>query len=127
MAEPLPRRLATGEVTRANRDDVGMMQQLGLLPELAPRLRPHANGATAMRAMAQTRGGTPIGCTQISEIKFADGVTLVGPLPQEFELATVYSIGVCADARQPELARRFARLLSGPESGDLRAAAGFEN
>src|SRR4030095_6963202 len=48
--------------------------------------------ATAMRAMAQSCGTAPIGCTQITEIKFADGVTLVGPLPKEFELATVYSI-----------------------------------
>ena len=80
----------------------------------------------AMRAMAQSHGATPIGCTQISEIKCADGVTLVGPLPKEFELATVYAVGVGADARQPELAQRFARLLSGPESAEVRREAGFE-
>jgi molybdate transport system substrate-binding protein len=79
-----------------------------------------------MRAMAQSSGTAPIGCTQITEIKYADGVTLVGPLPKEFELVTVYSVAVCADARQPEVAQRFARLLSGPETVNLRAEAGFE-
>jgi len=103
-----------------------VLEQLGLLPELAPRLRPHPNGATAMRAMAQSGAIAPIGCTQISEIMFAQGVTLVGPLPKEFELATVYSIGVWADARQPEVAQRFARLLSGSGSAMLRTGAGFE-
>jgi molybdate transport system substrate-binding protein len=103
-----------------------VLEQLRLFEELAPRLRPHPNGATAMRAMAQSRGSAPIGCTQITEIKFADGVTLVGPLPKEFELATVYSVVVWADARQPALAQRFAGLLSGPESASLRREAGFE-
>jgi len=78
-----------------------VLEQLGIFADVAPRLRPHPNGATAMRAMAQSSGTAPIGCTQITEIKYADGVTLVGPLSQEFELATVYSVAVCADARQP--------------------------
>ena len=103
-----------------------VLEQLGLFDELAPRLRPHPNGATAMRAMAQSHGGTPIGCTQISEIMFADGVTLVGPLPKEFELATVYTVVAWSGARQPALAQRFATLLSGPESASLRKEAGFE-
>jgi len=104
-----------------------VLEQLGLYADVAPRLRPHPNGATAMRAMAQSSGATPIGCTQITEIKYADGVTLVGPLPKEFELATVYSIGVCASAQQLELAGRFARLLSGPGAETARVQAGFEN
>ncbi|MBC8118824.1 MAG: substrate-binding domain-containing protein [Burkholderiaceae bacterium] len=103
-----------------------VLEQLGIFADVAPRLRPHPNGATAMRALAQSGGTAPIGCTQISEIKYADGVTLVGPLPKEFELATVYSVAVWADARQSEVAQRFAELLSGPETGHLRAEAGFE-
>ena len=71
-------------------------------------------------------GVSPIGCTQISEIKYTEGVTLVGPLPHEFELATVYSVAVSADTQQPELARRFARLLCGSEADSVRAEAGFE-
>jgi len=103
-----------------------VLEQLGIFADLAPRLRPHPNGATAMRAMAQSSGATPIGCTQMTEIRYADGVSLVGPLPKEFELATVYSVGVCAAARQPEVAQRFARLLCGPETLNLRSEAGFE-
>jgi molybdate transport system substrate-binding protein len=79
-----------------------------------------------MTAMAQSTGVSPIGCTQITEIKHTDGVTLVGPLPQEFELATVYSVAVSADTQHPETARRFARLLCGSEAGNVRAQAGFE-
>jgi len=103
-----------------------VLEQLGVFADVAPRLRPHPNGATAMRAMAQSHGAAPIGCTQITEIKYTDGVTLVGPLPKEFELATVYSVGVWSAARQPEVAQRLVRWLSGAETVDQRAEAGFE-
>lgn len=103
-----------------------VLQQLGIHAELAPRLRPYPNGAAAMIAMAQSTGVSPIGCTQLTEIKHTTGVTLVGPLPHEFELATVYSVAVSADTQYPENARRFARLLCRSETDYVRAQAGFE-
>lgn len=104
-----------------------VLHQLGLHADVASRLRAYPNGAAAMRALAQSDGRKPIGCTQMSEIKYTDGVTLVGPLSHEFELATVYAVAVSALAKQPELARRFARLLCEPAAGNVRAEAGFEN
>ena len=103
-----------------------VLEQLGIGTEVAQLLRPYPNGATAMRAMAQSSGTTPIGCTQMTEIKCIEGVTLVGPLPKEFELATVYSIAVCAGALQADLALRFARLACGTDAIDVREEAGFE-
>jgi ABC-type molybdate transport system substrate-binding protein len=52
---------------------------------------------------------------------------LVGPLPAEFELATTYAVGVYFKAHQPELARRFAELLSGETAHELRLTGGFED
>ena len=103
-----------------------VLQQLAILEEMTPRLRAYPNGATAMRALAQSNSRSPIGCTQVTEIKFTEGVMLVGPLPRQFELSTVYSIAVQSDARQPEAAQRFARLLSGAATASVRAEAGFE-
>lgn len=103
-----------------------VLEQLGIYTEVMPRLRPHPNGATAMLALAQSAGRMPIGCTQITEIKYTKGVTVVGPLPKGFELVTVYSVAVWAGAQQPDTARRFVRLLSGSEAANVRAEAGFE-
>ncbi len=103
-----------------------VLAQLGIDKEVTPRLRAYPNGAAAMQALAHSSGSTPIGCTQITEIKYTEGVTLVGPLPGEFELGTIYSIAVWADAQQPEIAQRFARLLCGSEAESVRAEAGFE-
>jgi molybdate transport system substrate-binding protein len=79
-----------------------------------------------MGALAKAHEQRPLGCTQITEIRSTPGVTLVGPLPAEFALATIYSVGVCTRAAQPEAARRLADLLTGNASRAARIAAGFE-
>ena len=103
-----------------------VLDQLGIYAEVAPRLRPYPNGAAAMHALAHSSGSTPIGCTQVSEIKYTEGVTLVGPLPTEFELATVYSIAVCSASQQLAIAERFAGWLGGTDASEARGKAGFE-
>jgi molybdate transport system substrate-binding protein len=103
-----------------------VLDSLGILSEVEPRLKTYPNGATAMHELAQARGTRLVGCTQITEINNTPGVTLVGLLPPEFELATVYSAAVCAGAAGAEAARRFVALLSGEASRALRLKAGFE-
>ena len=59
-----------------------VLERLGIGADVAARLQPHPNGATAMRALAQSGAARPIGCTQVTEILSTPGVTLVGPLPE---------------------------------------------
>ena len=103
-----------------------VLTRLGLADELAPRLSIHPSGATAMRALAATSVRGAIGCTQVTEIRYTPGITLVGSLPKEFELATVYSVAVCAAARDAALARQFAQMLTAPANRSALQAAGFE-
>lgn len=105
---------------------VRMLRTLELHEHVVPHLRTYPNGTLAMAALAGSTGGRCIGCTQVTEINATPGVKLVGPLSAEFELATVYAVGVCTNTSQPALARRFARMISGPESLMLRIQAGFE-
>jgi molybdate transport system substrate-binding protein len=105
---------------------VKVLDQLGVRGDVEPHIKPYPNGATAMRALAQSTDAPAIGCTQITEIKYTDGVTLVGALPEAFGLTTVYSVAVCSKTAQPDLARRLASLLTGEASASLRTAGGFE-
>ena len=105
---------------------VNVLRKLGIDEIVAPRLSPHPNGATAMRELARTTGQGHVGCTQITEIRYTPGVALVGPLPAEFELTTVYTVAVSAGAREPDIARRFVALLSSPQKRPMRERAGFE-
>lgn len=102
-----------------------MLDRLGIAQEMAPRLRSFPTGVVAMRELARPKG-RPIGCTQATEIRSTPGIRFVGPLPEGFELTTVYTAGVCTAAKLPDLARRFIATLSAPEAAETRANLGFE-
>lgn len=102
-----------------------VLQTLGLDIELADRFRTYPNGATAMKEMALATGPV-IGCTQVTEIKYTEGVDLVGVLPQEFELATVYALGISTQAQQPQIAQALSDALTDTSTEALRLAGGFE-
>jgi molybdate transport system substrate-binding protein len=103
-----------------------VLQSLGLDVELADRLRVFPNGATAMRAMSQDAGAHLIGSTQVTEIKYTEGIELVGLLPQEFELATTYTLGISSQAQAPQLAKALTDLLCSDSTRELRMKGGFE-
>ena len=103
-----------------------VLQSLGIGGDLASRLRPFPNGATAMRALADEGRLGDIGCTQMTEIRYTRGVTAVGPLPGGLELTTVYAAAAARDAEEPDIAKRFIALLTGPRSEEIRIAGGFD-
>lgn len=103
----------------------GVIARLGLSERLAPRLRPYPRGHFAMHALAESKARAAIGCTQVTEIADEPGIALVGALPPEFELATVYSVAVCARTQSPA-ARWLARALTAEASLPERRARGFE-
>ena len=105
---------------------MNVLKQLGLDQELANRLRTYPNGAAAMTAMAQSTETGLLGCTQDTEILYIEGVDLIADLPQEFELATVYTAAVCTAAKAPQAAAELIALLAGSETATLRIQCGFE-
>jgi molybdate transport system substrate-binding protein len=105
---------------------VAVLRRLGIHDDVAARLRPYPNGATAMRALADAPEPGLVGCTQITEIRYTPGVALVGPLPAEFELATVYTAAVATRAADAAAARAFVAALAGPATLAQRRAGGFE-
>ena len=102
-----------------------VLERLGVSGQLALRLKPYPNGATAMRELAASKDARPIGCTQVTEILNTPGVQLVAPLPPGYELETVYTAAVTSRAALPDEARAFARLLAGPAARSARERAGF--
>ena len=103
-----------------------VLARLGIRDAVASRLQMFANGATAMRELAASGTAAAIGCTQVTEIAYTPGLTLVGALPAPFELTTVYAAAVSASAVDAPLAHRLVALLAGDESRSLRIAGGFD-
>lgn len=102
-----------------------VLRELAIYDDVAANIRAHANGATAMAAMARERPNGAIGCTQVSEILYTPGVALAGPLVPPFDLATTYAVAVSAQSREPALARQFAARLTDPATRATRETKGF--
>ena len=102
-----------------------VLNELGIANEVAERLRPFPNGATAMKAMAECDDPQVIGCTQVTEILITDGIDLVADLPSVFELATVYTAAVCTASTHPQAAAQFIEQLVSPAHSGLRQQGGF--
>ena len=105
---------------------MNVLKALGLDDSLRSKFRVYPNGATAMGEMAKSQDSHLIGCTQVTEINYTQGVDLVDVLPAEFELSTDYTLGICTVAQNPEHAQLLAQLLTGAASEAVRRQGGFE-
>ncbi len=106
-----------------------VLRELGVYDALQGRFKTYPNGATAMRELAATATAAahPIGCTQVTEIRYTPGVELVALLPPQFELATPYTAACSSHSQQPVLAQQLIDLMTGADALPLRSAGGFEN
>ncbi|MGI4800502.1 MAG: molybdate ABC transporter substrate-binding protein [Janthinobacterium lividum] len=103
-----------------------VLAALGLEAEMAPKLRMFPNGETAMRTLAEEAPEGGIGTTQMTEILYTPGLELVGPLPPEHDLSTVYAAAVSTRAVMPGEAEALVALLTGAATARLRQRSGFE-
>lgn len=72
------------------------------------------------------RGDAEIAVQQISELMQADGVDIVGPLPDALQSVTVFSAGVFTGSTQRALAEAFVASLAAPANAALIRLKGME-
>ncbi len=77
-------------------------------------------------AEALLKGQADLCVHQISEILPVKGVTLVGPLPREFQKITTYSVALSSRAATPGVARTFIAFVARPSFKAKLAAAGLD-
>jgi molybdate transport system substrate-binding protein len=102
----------------------GLFERMGLAEQLKgkTRLLPPSNPA----AFAVANGEAEIGMTQISEILPYPGAELVGPLPPEIQLHSVYPAGVGTASKVQEPAAAFIKFLTTPAATTVLKAKGLE-
>jgi molybdate transport system substrate-binding protein len=72
------------------------------------------------------RGEAEIAVQQVSELMQADGIDIVGPLPDELQSVTVFSAGVFAASAEAQLANAFVTDLASPKHAALIRRKGME-
>jgi molybdate transport system substrate-binding protein len=101
-----------------------LLLQMGVADAVRGKLKLYPDGAGAMAAVA--RREIALGLGQISEIKPVASVDLVGPLPDEFQLKTVYAAGLATRSAAPDAARSLLGYLGAPEMAAIFKANGFD-
>jgi molybdate transport system substrate-binding protein len=105
---------------------MSLLEKLGVLDDVRERLQFFPNGYAAMAWLAQSSGSGELGITQVTEILPNKGVAYAGPLPDEFQMKAVYSIGLAANAPQRALAEDFIARFRAESAKALLKKAGYE-
>lgn len=101
---------------------VSLIERLGLLEAMKPKLVV-IDGIVGNLA---GNGEAEIAVQQISELMQADGIDIVGPLPDELQSITVFSAGVFAASAQRALAEAFVADLASSAHATLIRQKGME-
>jgi molybdate transport system substrate-binding protein len=101
----------------------GLFERMGLTEQLKSKtkLLPGSNPA----AHAVANGEVEIGMTQISEILPYAGAELVGPLPADIQLYTVFAAAVGTGAKEAAAANALLKFLTAPAAFPVLKAKGL--
>ncbi len=72
------------------------------------------------------QGQADLGFQQLSELMHVPGIEIVGPLPREIQVETVFAAGIATASKQPEEARAVIAFLASPEGADIKRGQGMD-
>jgi molybdate transport system substrate-binding protein len=100
-----------------------VLDRLGIAEQMKPKtvLVPGDQSAEIV-----AKGEAEIGVAQTSEIIPVSGAQLVGPLPGDLNLVTVFSAGVGAGTKAPDAATSYVKFVTGPAAAAVLKARGME-
>jgi molybdate transport system substrate-binding protein len=96
--------------------------KLGIADQVNPKLKP----LTVQAADAAANGDVEIAMTQISEILPVAGAELVGPLPADIQVNTVFAVGISTAAKNADGAAALIKFLTSPSAAAVIKAKGME-
>ncbi len=102
---------------------LSLFDRLGIADQVKSKLKPQPTSNPAAKAVAN--GEAELGITQISEILPYPGAELVGPIPAEIQLYTVYPAAVAADTKEPDAAKALIKFLTAPAAAAVLKAKGL--
>ena len=100
----------------------GLIARLGLADALTPKIIVQDGIVGRIAA----RGEAEIAVQQISELMQADGIDIVGPLPDELQSITVFSGGVFTNSSVAGLAKAYVAHLTSPDFAAVVRLKGME-
>ena len=99
-------------------------ETLGIADAMKPKVK--FSNALDGGVAAISKGEAEVGLYPLSEVISEKGVTVVGLIPPDVQLNTIYAAGVLAANESPEPAIAFIKFLADPSNAKHWKDAGFE-
>jgi molybdate transport system substrate-binding protein len=115
---------AGGSITAAHIQ--GVFQRLGIAAQVTPKVKLAAGGPNGRVSVLVSSGEAEIGLQQVSELISNPEVEVIGMLPAELQLTTIYSAGVTTSARESEAAKALIKALTIPAAAPIYKAKGLD-
>jgi molybdate transport system substrate-binding protein len=99
-----------------------VIERLGIAAEVKAK---HKDTAGAVGELVAA-GEAEIGVQQIPELAAVPGVDVIGPLPGDLQVITVFSAALDAKAKENEAAKAFVKFISAPAAAAAYKAKGLD-
>src|SRR3989442_1953010 len=109
-----------GSITAAHIQ--GMFRRLGIAAEVTPKVKLAAGGPNGRVSVLVSSGEAEIGLQQVSELMSNPDVEVIGMLPAQLQLTTIYSAGVTTSASEAEAAKALIKALTAPSAAAIYKA-----
>ena len=103
---------------------VRLFERWGIADAIAPRIVQASPGVPVGTLVE--RGDVELGFQQLSELMHLPGIDVVGLLPPEIQVATVFSAAVCTASNCPAAAEALLSFLASPEADATKRRHGME-
>jgi len=103
---------------------VSLFERWGIADAIAPRIVQASPGLPVGTLVA--RGDVELGFQQLSELMHLPGIEVIGLLPAEIQVATVFSAAVCTASKSRAAAKALLSFLASPEADAAKRHHGME-
>ena len=101
-----------------------LFESWGIADAIAPRIVQAPPGTPVATLVA--RGDVELGFQQLSELMHLPGIAVIGLLPPEIQVATMFSAAVCTASNYPAAAKAFLDFAASPYADATKRGHGMD-
>jgi molybdate transport system substrate-binding protein len=105
---------------------VKIFDKLGITEAMKPKCFYGPGGPAGLIGNFLVRKEVEIGIQQLPELMMVPGIDIVGPLPPDIQMKTVFTAGISTAAKNADGARALAQFLTTPQARAAIQAKGME-
>ena len=104
---------------------VNLFERWGIADAIAPRIVQASPGLPVGTLVA--RGDVELGFQQLSELMHLQGIDVIGPLPADIQVITIFSAAMCATSTQRAATRAMLAFLASPQADAAKRRHGMDS